>query len=599
MAARNFFRDQREEIGCTVEFQRIESLPRRTCSDEELENIRVELTRALRRPGGTMELRTAQAHALHDIGLANGGVMIMRVGSGKTIVSLLAAAMLDPEPRRPVLITKAALVEKTKFDMGRLKPHWLLPSGLQIVSYEMLGRVSGSDFLDLTCRPDFIILDECHLAKNKKAGVVRRLVRYLEQHPTTRVVILSGTLLKASLRDAAHLISWALKKNAPVPLHENEVRAWADALDAASRVNVLQRHKPGALLRLATPEERATLEPITAARKGFQRRLVETLGVVATGGDQVDCSLNIIGEKYPVGAATDANFTKLRETWATPDDWPLMQAIEVWACALQLALGFHMVWDPRPPGDWRAYRKIWAQFVRKVLKDTRHLDTPYQVELACKEGALDRSAFDDWDRIRPTFTPRPKAVWHDDSALKFCQAWMEKTPGIVWTRHSFFAQELSRRTGMQYFGREGVDANGNSLDELAQKVLDGDEKPRPIIASMKANQTGRNLQGWNENLVTSPPEAGAPDWEQLLGRTHRDLQRSDEVNVTNLFGCFESLDSWDKSVELAQATQDTEGSSQKLCIATCTVPPVRFLPGLRWQKTEEEQASKLPRSIVA
>lgn len=729
------FSDKQEEVKATLEFHRIANLPRRSMLAEELEALRVRLTDALRRPGGTMSLRVKQAHALAEIGLYGGLVGVMRVGSGKTLVTLLAPAMLHPEPRRPLLVTKASLVEKTKQDFARMKEHWLLPTNMQYVSYEFLGRVSGSDFLEKTCRPDMLILDECHLAKNKKAGVTRRLARYMADNPKTKVVDLSGTFFKASLKDAAHLIRWALKDAAPVPVHETEVDAWADALDAASRVNPLQRHKPGALLTLATPEdwqprkEGEHVTPIIAARRGFQRRLIETPGVVATGDEQVACSLDIIGKRFDPNAATEANFAHLRRTWRTPDDWQLMQAVEVWACARQLALGFHYTWleaarwkawlqetlqnesnrispiaktilrafahtsvneteissvlahlkgrgtEPsgtdtrsrqpnisgsstssegsatfagneglvkrlstlitttglgryvassaprviglsecleilskafpqlfdtlkaaeraaRPPEEWRVARKIWNQFVRETLKNSRKLDTPYQVELACKEGALDATAFNGWNEVRSSFTPRSSAVWHDDTAILICQQWSERNDGIVWSEHSEFARELSRRSKLPYFGRDGLDANGQDLNVVAHEVLTGKRKPFPLIASIKANSTGRNLQGWSENLITSiPTEASV--WEQLLGRTHRDGQEADEVHVTTLFGCFEHIDGWLKAVELAEATQDTEGSSQKLCMATCTVPAVAFLPGPRWQRTPPEKEGLL------
>lgn len=592
------FTDKQESIGRTVEFERISNITRRQMTDEELETIRVSLTQSLRRPGGTMELRPKQALALHDMGLHGGLVGILRVGAGKTLCSLLAAAMFHPEPRRPLLITKAALIGKTKADADRLRRDWLLPTTLQTVSYESLGRVAGAFFLDTVCKPDLIILDECHAAKSKKAGVTRRLVRYAKANPECKWVVLSGTMLKASLKDAAHLIRWALKSQAPVPVHDNEVDQWADALDAASRVNPLQRHKPGALLEFATQEdwqprkEGEFVTPLIAARRGFQRRLIETPGVVATGGEQVDCSLNIIGQEFKPNAETEKNFAHLRKTWCTPDDWQMFQAVEIWACARQLSLGFNYIWDPRPPEEWMVYRKLWAQFVRETLKTSGRgrepLDTPRQVADACRTGRLERNALDDWEKVKPTFIPRTKVIWHDDTVLKLCEAYAEKTPGIIWTEHSLFARELSRRTGLPYFGREGLDENKNSLDELAQKVLDGKEKPRPIICSIKANATGRNLQGWSENLVTSIPTEAAV-WEQMLGRTHRDGQQADEVNVTTLFGCFEHIDGWTKAVELAEATQDTEGSSQKLCMATCVVPPVAYLPGPRWQRSSDEE----------
>src|SRR5581483_3986984 len=113
---RSRFSDQQDEILPTSEWHRINNLPRRNMTDEELEVIRVQLTNGLRRPGGTMELRPKQAQALYEMGVYGGLVAVMRVGSGKTLVTLLASAMFDPEPRKPLLVTKASLRGKTKDD---------------------------------------------------------------------------------------------------------------------------------------------------------------------------------------------------------------------------------------------------------------------------------------------------------------------------------------------------------------------------------------------------------------------------------------------------------------------------------------------------
>jgi hypothetical protein len=597
----------REVIQKTGEWYRIDGLPRRSWTGPQLDDLAKRMTAALKRPGGTMALRPHQALALHDIGIYNGAICVMAVGTGKTLVTLMAYGMVEPEPLRVLLLTKAALIRKTQDDFADLNTHWLAPRGVNIASYESLGRESGAFFLEKECRPDFLILDECHMAKNKKAGVTKRLIRYMKDNPTTRVVDLSGTFFKASLRDAAHLITWALKNGAPVPFDANEVDKWSDAIDASSRVNPMSRHRPGALLEWATPEDWAVAEgdPLTAARRGFQRRMRETPGVIATGEEQVACSLNIIGHEFTPNAATEANFAHLRATWQTPDEWQLFQAMEVWACARQLSLGFHYVWDPRPPEEWQVRRKLWEQFVRDTLKKQKKvwmpveglshkealiLDTPAQVARACRVGALtgDDGVCAAWDAIKPSFTPNSKAIWHDDTALNICTKWAKSHHGIIWTEHSFFARELSRRTGLDYYGRDGLTPDGRSLDPVAASVLAGTTKPHAIICSIKANATGRNLQGWNDNLITSIPTE-ASIWEQLLGRTHRSGQQADEVNVTTLFGCFEHIDGWNKAIELAQALQDTEGTSQKVLMATKVVPPVEFKPGPRWQKTIDER----------
>ena len=81
--------------------------------------------------------------------------------------------------------------------------------------------------------------------------------------------------------------------------------------------------------------------------------------------------------------------------------------------------------------------------------------------------------------------------------------------------------------------------------------------------------------------------AQAADLEQLLGRTHRDGQKADEVNVEMLFGCWEHFDAWQKARAQAAATLDTYGADQKLLIATVDMPgefDVDARPGDRWRK---------------
>jgi hypothetical protein len=367
----------------------------------------------------------------------------------------------------------------------------------------------------------------------------------------------------------------------------------------------MTRYKPGALLEWATPDDWSE-GPLVAARKGFQRRLRETPGVIATGDEQVACSLNILGHEFTPNQATEDNFVKLRASWQKPEGWQMYQAMEVWATARQLALGLHYEWIPAPPEEWQVRRKTWDKFVRDTLKLSKKvyvpteqdglshmeemiLDTPAQVARAARLGLLvDEGVCAEWDKIKPSFIPNPVPVWHDDTVLNICAKWSKSHQGIIWTEHSFFARELARRTGLTYYGRDGKDKDGNSLDTLAAAVLSHKEKPRAIICSIKANATGRNLQGWNDNLITSIPTEAAI-WEQLLGRTHRSGQQADEVNVTTLFGCWEHRDGWQKAVELAQALQDTEGTSQKLLMATCVVPPLDFKDGPRWTKTVDEE----------
>lgn len=567
-----------QEVSSSAEFQRILKLPRRSWKPEDLEKFTRELTQELKTPDGTMELRPIQALALHDLALQGGLFGPMRVGAGKTLTSLLAPYIL--EAKRPLLILPAGLVEKTERERQVLAKHWRISRNLKMMSYEMLGRVSGADTLT-QYRPDVIIMDECHRVKNKRAGVTRRVSRYFETYPETKCVAISGTVMKNSLRDFAHLLRWCLKEGAPVPQHEGELIEWAEALD--EKVNPLKRNKPGVLLKLCTLDDwRDTQDETQAARRGFQRRLVETAGVVATSQDDVTCSLEIGALKYEVSQETEKNFKTLRDKWETPDGWQFSEGIIAWACARQLALGFHYIWDPRPPEEWLNARREWAKFVRDILSRSRTLDTELQVSQACAQGKLQDNEYRQWRHLEPTFKPNMRAVWHDDSAIQTCAKW-GKHAGIIWCDHTLFAQKLSKETGFPYYGANGLDQKGRYIEDNGKGT---------VIASRHANSTGRNLQNlWDKNLVTSPM-GGAGEWEQLLGRTHRDGQLSDEVECAVLYGCWEHVDAWDKALLRAQSTLDTLGQSQKILLADKIFPEereVKSWKGPRWDKNVIEK----------
>jgi hypothetical protein len=79
---------------------------------------------------------------------------------------------------------------------------------------------------------------------------------------------------------------------------------------------------------------------------------------------------------------------------------------------------------------------------------------------------------------------------------------------------------------------------GAGSEEIANERGD-----RSVVASIQAHGVGRNLQMFSSNLVVSCPSAGA-DWEQLLGRTHRQGQQADEVT-------YEYFDTFDHEVKTA------------------------------------------------
>lgn len=568
-------------IRATPEFRRIDALPRRPPPDPRdptLHQLADEFTALFKTPNGQQRIRHVQALALHDLGTMHGLFAPIGTGDGKTLISLLAAELVDSV--RPALLLPAGLAKKTHGELKDYARHWRVPTHVRIFSYDMLGRQGGARDLEVY-KPDLIIADEVHRLKNRNAAVTRRVERYMTAHPTTMFVALTGTMMRKSLHEFAHILRWCLKGRAPVPESEAELAEWAQALDDTFDVFDLRQLRPGVLLSWATPEDaRDTTDENVIARRGFRRRLEETPGIVASlgTGEAVDATITIRAIEYPVSATTTRHFTKLREEQLTPDDWGPLEPVDVWRHARELALGFHYVWDPRPPEEWRQARRAWHAFVRAVLQQSKVLDSESQVAAACEAGHLPDAALRRWRAIEPAFVVNQKAVWHDTSALDTCVAWLDGGPGLVWTEHTFFARRLSELTGVPYYGAKGLDPDGRSVEHATPGAS--------AIVSIDANREGRNLQKlWHRNLITCPPD-GWDAWQQTIARTHRPGQLRDEVIVDVLLGCAEHDRAVRRALEGASTIRDTVGTRSKLLEAQLDWPSedeVASWRGARWR----------------
>ena len=135
---------RKEGVGLSPELTRILNLPRRDWRDHGVESARL-LTEALKTPQGTQALRPIQGATLREILEVQGAFAPIRVGGGKTLISLLAFVMLDAQ--RPLLLLPAALVKKTEREQEELRKHWQIPAFVRIVSYELLSRKDGQYIL--------------------------------------------------------------------------------------------------------------------------------------------------------------------------------------------------------------------------------------------------------------------------------------------------------------------------------------------------------------------------------------------------------------------------------------------------------------------
>ncbi len=594
-----------ERVEATPEFQRIFHLPRRPL--EAGNTLAEQMTSAFSTPWGQMKLRPIQALALHDISVYGGLLGPMRVGSGKTLTTYLAPECIPNGPaKRPLLLVPAKLKAKTKREFHHLAQHWMgpHPDHYRIETYELLGRPQAGDQLDKEgkvtkpgllerYKPDLIVLDEVHKVKNKSAAVTRRLRRYLANAPNTVVVAVSGTIIKRSLKDFAHIAEWCLPRMCPVPTTYSDLEAWAGALDetvSGRGIGPLgaRRVEPGALLQLCNETEAREASyggeaQLSAVRQAFRRRLVETPGVVATqDGPLADCSLTLdVWDPPQLDPIVEEHFLKLRSTGETPTGMPCADGITLKRHALEMALGMEYIWDPKPPDEWMDVRRAWSKFCREVIKyNRRGIDSEKQVKNAVDQGLYpDGGLLRRWRQIEPTFIPNTVAVWFSTEAMDAAMAWLKENPGgVVWTGHVAFAEALSNATGLSYYGKKAVDASG-------RHVLDH-PPGQSFIASIKSVGEGQNLQAWNKGLVMDPPRSGLT-WEQMLGRFHRDGQTADEVVFSVYISCWEHITDFWQAVSDGKMEEDTTGQAQKIQYADKNLPEleeVAFRNGSRWSR---------------
>lgn len=583
----------------TNELDRIRLLPRRTWNDDERAELARKLTPLLKTPNGQMELRPHQAVALAEAFTHKGALFAGRVGIGKSLFSFLLPHCL--QAKRPLLCVPAKLKDKTLRNIRTLSQHWVIPNYLRTETYELLGRAQSADTL-LNYRPDLIMLDEGHRAKNPKAAVTRRIMRYLAATPSPldaseitpepilingvwtilpacTLVVMSGTITNRSINDYAHLLRRCLgPKHAPVPKMISQTDEWAAALD--QHRNDELRIKPGALVLLCNEEEAKLheTEPVKACRLAYRRRLVETPGVVVTAEGQLGCSLSISAIYPEMNAATDQALKGLRDKWVLPNGIELEDGISAWRKAREIGLGFFYNWDPAAPPEWMAKRKAWFKRCRYILANNqRNLDSSVPVVNAILAGHYPE-AYEDyrlWREIEPSFKPNNVPVWFDDGAILAAAKWASEGPGIIWTEQVAFAKRLAEVTGLRYFGRKGLDAQKRPIPEFGEPGCG----EGTIIASIASNGEGRNLQGWYRGLITCMPSNGKT-LEQLLGRKHRDLQEADEVSYEALIPCREFVEAFWQAVNEANYVYQTTGAEQKLIYADVDMPDARW-PGLR------------------
>ena len=519
----------------TPELDRILALPYQTWTGD----LAREMTDWLRTAEGEQELWPAQAAFLEYLHDHNGAVGPIEVGGGKTLICFLSPTVADSE--RSLLLIPAKLVEKTEREFLVLAKHWRSPPCLRILTYEKLSRVNYVNYLD-DYRPDLIICDEAHYARNTSAACTKRILRYCIAE-STKFVGLSGSLLSNSLMDSHTILALALGAGKmPLPVSPTEARKWAGVVDPGCRSPVA----PGALQLFSGSST------IKAARKAIARRISECPGVVQTNGTGVRVSLSIESLRAPkLPPAVRSVLAQVARDKEDPEGNPLTPS-DIGRFIRTLACGFWYRFDPTPPAQWLVARRAWKQFARGVIEGGVY-DTELHVGQACALGKLDSYGFyEEWTKVRGTYKEAHSPVWVDDAPLRWVASIVQPNE-LVWVKYRASGERLATLLGVPYFANKGLDERGRFVeDHVGTAVL-----------STAANREGRNLQyKWHKNLIVTPM-ATSEAYQQLIGRTHRTGQKTDvEVRLVVAHAAVEKT--LDAARDNAKFVQEFTHSPQKL-----------------------------------
>lgn len=504
-----------------------------------------DLTPLFRRPGGTLNIWPLQNAALHEIYEAHGGLLLLGVGEGKSLISLMAAEVLDS--KRCVLLVKPQLRNKLLTqDLPYYSKHFSLPlDRIHVISYNELSSAEKADTLN-KLRPDLLISDECHCLSLRNSTRTRRFMRYFKENPGTRFVGLSGTISKRSILNYAHLLELALGKNSPLPLNFRVLEEWSKALDT-------EECSPGALMKLCEPEENV--------RSGYRRRLVETPGVVASVESSIGTSLIIAARPLTLPSIVKAELERLYDEWTVGEE-VLTDAMALSRVARQIISGFYYIWkwpEGRRDGEWVDARRGWHRSVREYLQHTNRegMDSPLLLARAAIAGKWPCPDWGPWDAVRDRPEPETLPVWLSDFMVADAIKWGKerlKTNGIIFYEHFAIGTMISKFGGFPLYGA-GMDAS--TSDPSREPV---------IVCSMKSQSEGKNLQAWSNILITSPPANGLA-WEQVIGRIHRPGQEADECVVDVYLHCDENKRAFEQALKDAAFIEETQGQKQRLLFA--------------------------------
>ncbi len=501
----------------------------------------------------------SEMERVRDTSPARGSMVGLGVGEGKTWVSFLAGQVFQVS--RSLVVTENRLMRKTYEEFDELAEHFYAPMP-HVTSYYALS-VDRDDRILNDFQPQLIILDEAHHLRHGKSSRNRRLMRYLQSRPTTRVVTMTATLFRRNIEDAYWLLYLALRSYNPIPPKHNTRAALGAVMDA------IKADPP--------PEAAVTCRPFIDAygtwtgdvrydmRRAFQARLDTIPGVTLSRAPRIPVNITMVRWRTKRTPEVKEALRNLSNSWELPDGTRLTDAKDYARHANTLSLGFYYryEWGSTPEPIVAAYEEArlnWTKAIDGYLSNTNIKGSDSRL-LVCQK--LDggrgprslRQVYRTWNHWRERQKPPVRhTVWVDD--------------GAMLQRVVDGAQALYDEPILLWYKSKGVEAK---LRELGVPVGDGGADPRfedgTVALSQRKYGTGRNLPAFGVSFLIEPLRPGDA-MEQLIGRTHREGQERDNVDVVVNTTTHYQHATLAKCIQDARFQQDVTRTAQRLLMAS-------------------------------
>lgn len=492
--------------------------------------------------------------------------------------------------------------------------------GCYVVPYSLLSTTDAVDIMD-ALRPELVIADEAHNLARRNAARTKRFLHYLEARADAdepvELVAMSGTVTNKSVTDYHHLLVAALKAKAPVPVTQALAAEWGSILDAGA--SVVSEHQAGPIMPLVrwaqrTFPGRAFRPTISDFREAYKLRLTTAPGVVATGDNEIGCSLTIANravaghERAPGWARLRKLISQVEEAFLTPNGDEIDYSIHAWKWLYELSSGFYneLVWQTpealakdrgiaegaakvlldRALDHHRAEQEYHRDLRRFLEEAPIGLDTPMEVGRACaqRDGRVPGDLYRLWSARKDLdFVGMPERL---KRAVRVCPfkvdaavAWAaERAAGcMVWYDRIEVGQWLAE--ALRESDLHPLHCPAGADDQLCA-VGDperGGRGDRVVVASINAHGTGKNLQAFQEQLFVQWPRS-AKTAEQALGRLHRNGQTADELTASRMDTTEFDIVNFAACLNDAVYVQQTTGGRQKVVYANYDPLPRVFSP---------------------